>query len=284
MPYTIVVAVDDSEPATRVLPFAARIAQAMDGRVVLVRVIPDEALRMHAELAIERLRWNFPAGLPHSLHVSVGDPATEIVQLVEAENSKLVVMASEHLSTADRWLNGSVADEVLRRAPAPVLVVPANVTRLWRLDGMRTLVPLDGSVFSETILEPAIELAHALSATLVLLRAAETSPAAQEYTEEVATRLAEQGADVSFHIVHGSPADEIVAAANQHDVDLIAMATHGRTGLARLAAGSVATSVLQQAERPVLLVRPQALHQPDVEPIPERYTRALVPPLPWLGA
>jgi len=70
--------------------------------------------------------------------------------------------------------------------------------------------------------------------------------------------LEQDGFDVSISIRFGSPADEIVEAARSQNVDLIAMATHGMTGLRRLVLGSVAEQVLSQVNIPVLLFRPFA--------------------------
>jgi nucleotide-binding universal stress UspA family protein len=82
-------------------------------------------------------------------------------------------------------------------------------------------------------------------------------------------------------VARGDPTTEIARIAREHAVDMIAMATHGRTGLARLAAGSVATRILDQAEWPMLLVRPAVFKESDREPVGTGLTLA-VPPLPWL--
>ncbi len=129
---------------------------------------------------------------------------------------------------------------------------------------MRILVPLDGSARSEAVLEPVVDLARALQASLLLLRVTHTPQAAQVYLEQVAQRLADLGVHSTLHVAGGDPVEEITRVARQSAVDLIALATHGRTGLTRLAAGSVATGTLQQGQRPVLIVRPSDLSGPDM--------------------
>ena len=71
----------------------------------------------------------------------------------------------------------------------------------------------------------------------------------------IAAALRAKGVETSWAIRRGRPADEIVAAATESGADLVAMATHGRTGLGRLLFGSVAEAVLRQAPVPVFMIR-----------------------------
>jgi nucleotide-binding universal stress UspA family protein len=81
----------------------------------------------------------------------------------------------------------------------------------------------------------------------------------KEYLAEKAVILKHLGCQVETEVRFGDPAEEILAAAKNHEVELIAMATHGRTGLAQVIFGSVAARVLGSGVRPVLLVRPESL-------------------------
>jgi nucleotide-binding universal stress UspA family protein len=80
---------------------------------------------------------------------------------------------------------------------------------------------------------------------------------ARDYLSKVADRMKKKGIRVSTAIVRGRPADEILEYARKNGVDLIVMSTHGRSGLARWALGSVADRVLRQAAVPVLVIPPQ---------------------------
>ena len=80
---------------------------------------------------------------------------------------------------------------------------------------------------------------------------------ARDYLSKVADRMKKEGIRVSTAIVRGRPADEILEYARKNGVDLIVMSTHGRSGLARWAFGSVADRVLRQAAVPVLVIPPQ---------------------------
>jgi nucleotide-binding universal stress UspA family protein len=78
---------------------------------------------------------------------------------------------------------------------------------------------------------------------------------AEEYLAPIAAALRSQGVDTAWSIRRGRPAEEILAAARESGVDLIATATHGRTGLGRLIFGSVAEAVLRHALVPVFMIR-----------------------------
>jgi nucleotide-binding universal stress UspA family protein len=142
-------------------------------------------------------------------------------------------------------------------------------------DGKRVLVALDGSVSSETMLRFVLEIAGPLDMTVLLLRVVEplTPPIAddvyrptiedvearrrdaEEYLAPVAAALRARGVETAWEVRRGRPDEEILAAAAESGVDMIAMATHGRTGFGRLLFGSVAESVLRRSTVPVFLMR-----------------------------
>ncbi len=132
------------------------------------------------------------------------------------------------------------------------------------------LVPLDGSDLAEAILPQVGDLARAHGAELLLLRVAlahavpGTDPTegqaravqeAEQYLAALASDLKGKGLRVSSVVRYGQAANEILAHADAHNVDLIAMSTHGRTGVGRWVLGSVAEKVLRAAKTPLLLVR-----------------------------
>jgi len=134
------------------------------------------------------------------------------------------------------------------------------------------LVPLDGSVLAEAALAPAVALARANNAKLVLLRATEAHAApltdlteaqvaavrgAEEYLDSVRTRInGVELAAVDTSVWYGPPAEAIVEAARFRRADLIVMSSHGRSGVGRLVLGSVAETVLRASTVPILLLRP----------------------------
>ncbi|MEJ2641104.1 MAG: universal stress protein [Desulfosarcinaceae bacterium] len=135
------------------------------------------------------------------------------------------------------------------------------------------LVPLDGSVTAEAILPEIENLAKGMGARLIItricpsLKVAEptlaetlssTSEHAEQYLTEMKSALNGKGIDVETHLGYGDAAYEIIDLSNRLDVDLIAMSTHGRSGIGRWLLGSIAEKVVRHSSRPVLLVRASA--------------------------
>jgi len=134
----------------------------------------------------------------------------------------------------------------------------------------KILVPLDGSECAETIIPRVEELVAGKKAGICLLRvvSASTFPGvdpteaqvkvvreAEEYLRGLKDRLRAKGLDVDTHVRYGDDVEEILDHAAQREIDLVAMSTHGRTGIKRFLLGSVAEKVLRHAPKPVLLVR-----------------------------
>lgn len=143
----------------------------------------------------------------------------------------------------------------------------------------RILVCLDGSKLAEQVIPHAFDIALSSKAKLVLFRVAagpvivdpgvavvppqitvqpEVEEAIKDYLVALAATLAERGVDTEAVAKPGySAGQEIVDYANNNSVDLIALATHGRTGLGRTVFGSVADHVLRESGLPILLIRPK---------------------------
>jgi nucleotide-binding universal stress UspA family protein len=140
----------------------------------------------------------------------------------------------------------------------------------------RALVPLDGSPVAESIIPFFLEIAGPLDMHVVLVRVLvsvrpiaveggvviddveKLRTEAEEYLAAIAAELRAKGVRVTTMVRRGEPVAEILAAAREVGADLIAMTTHGRSGLSRLLFGSIAAAVLSQAEIPVFLMRQTA--------------------------
>lgn len=142
----------------------------------------------------------------------------------------------------------------------------------------RILVPLDGSAMSEAVLLHAKQLATAINAEIVLLHVNVTpapefdmhlSPLAPQpeevkhmrademlYIKQVCNQLEEEGLRATYLLRDGIVPDTILEQAEVMQADLIAMSTHGRTGMLRLLLGSVAEQVVHRSKIPVVLIRP----------------------------
>lgn len=147
----------------------------------------------------------------------------------------------------------------------------------------RIVVPLDGSEVAEAVLPWVRDLALGLHAKVhfvqvvdlktellasevgartardpsaVATQLEKDTKAAEDYLSGLATAWQAEDIEAKWEVVRGSPATSIIDFAHAHEADIIAMSTHGRSGLGRLLFGSVADQVLREAGTPVLLVKP----------------------------
>jgi nucleotide-binding universal stress UspA family protein len=138
----------------------------------------------------------------------------------------------------------------------------------------RILVPLDGSPLAESVLPQVVELANLRKAEVVLVRVAlahnlpggnpadaqfRAVDAAQKYLAKIEAGLAAQGITVQSVVRYGHAAEEILDHAGTGAIDLIAMSTHGRSGIRRWVLGSVAETVARRALVPVMLLHARGL-------------------------
>src|SRR5262245_41895753 len=136
----------------------------------------------------------------------------------------------------------------------------------------RIMVPLDGSELAQTALSHALGLCRTCAATLVLLHVRDprtgSVEAARRYLEYVSRQHAAAGVPIELVVREGEVAAAIIDATRKSQIDLIVMATHGRSGLQRVVYGSVAEQVLRGSTTPVLLVRVRGAtaEQPEAAP------------------
>lgn len=208
-----------------------------------------------------------------------GDPAGVIVDTVEAEHADLVVMSAHGENGMRRVVFGSVTERVLHSVACPVLVVRGHEPI------QRILITLDGSPLAERAIEPALTISRALHAHVVLLRINEALPVhprelaelmewevegakrgisgelrqeAESYLRGVMDRYELSAADAQTIVLDGHPVDRIQEFSRLYGIDLIAMSTHGRSGLKRWIYGSVTSKVMHACERSMLIIRPPA--------------------------
>lgn len=216
--------------------------------------------------------------------VLVGRPATELDARAREAGADLVVMATHGRGALSRFWLGSVADELIRHAHTPVLLIrpgdEASEGATVALNRGRVLVPLDGSERAEAALDAVKALPRATEAHYVLLRIVRypdelvsaympgTIQMSQQvvdeglregkaYMDRLSARLRSDGLEVETRVsVESRPASAILSFAEENGIDLIAMATHGRGGVPRAVMGSVTDKIVRGAHVPVLVVRP----------------------------
>jgi nucleotide-binding universal stress UspA family protein len=299
---TILVPLDGSVFGEHALPLALRIAGQSGATLRLVHVhVPvataygDNALatdhdldtrvkeKEHAYLEEVSARLGKVCGIRRVTALLDGRIADTVYEQALSAGVDLVVMTTHGRGPLSRFWLGSVADELMRRLPQPLLLVrpaetPPDLAHPPALH--HVLIPLDGSALAEDILDPALELGRLLQADFTLLRVIEPvilpdvhlggnavsglDPAllkalhseAQAYLERMAELLRARSLRVQTRVISNCwAAGAILEEAGAHAVHLIALATHGRGGLARLLLGSVADKVVRGASVPVLLRR-----------------------------
>jgi nucleotide-binding universal stress UspA family protein len=206
---------------------------------------------------LERLRGQFTQATQIDTDVVVGSAADAIVERARATAADFIVMATHSRSGLPRALLGSVTGRVIRRSGTPVLAIRPDVLAPPQVP-RRILVPLDGSELASAVVPHACKLADALKATLVLYTVAGRGPIAPLMTkiESVAEGISNQGINVGVHHGEGDAGPAIVSFAAHSQCSLIAMSTHGRSGLGRWTMGSVTDWVIHYAPVPVMAVRP----------------------------
>jgi len=220
-----------------------------------------------------------------------GEIVPTLVDHAAHNGMDLVVMTTHGRGAFGRFWLGSVADELVRQLPMPVLLThPHEAQPDFTREVLPKflLLPLDGSSLAEQMVDPVLELARFTGAEVVLLRVVKpVMPAqypvegysvvemarsiisrleqlqeqakkeAEDYLQRVAGRFRERAVKVQTQVaVEDRPAVAILREAAGRAGGLVAIETHGRKGLARLLLGSVADKVIRGTPVPVLVHRP----------------------------
>jgi nucleotide-binding universal stress UspA family protein len=281
----ILIPLDGSKEAESVLPYVRNLAPQFNSRVYILGVGIGRKTRR-----VNRLLEDYVNRIVNELHVHnikaepvilYGTAAEKILDFTTEKEIDLIIMATHGRSGITRWWMGSVAEKVISEATAPVLLVRSKRRRTAgtadKLEPIhKILAPLDGSDIGEVALPYAEAISTTSRATVNLIQI--ISPpgtveanllggpdwrkfinamrdAGESYLKSIAERLSGKDIKVTYEVLTGDPADKIVEYATAKGANLIAMSTHGRTGLSRWVLGSVADKVLHGARIPILLVR-----------------------------
>ncbi len=258
------------------------------------RYFDYEGLRTESENYLQELGAPLRSeGVHVSIEVAEGTPEQAILSELEQDPNALIAVTTHGRSGLSRWVLGSTAEKILHATTNPMLVIrsyeedsaPHNV-KLEKL-----IVPLDGSRVAEQILPHAIAVAKALRLDVYLIRSIPSSgeyhrymeeyveagpdptvgsrssglyeefsntasAQIQEYLRKVGDRFrAEDVFSVHEKILEGSAADAIIELAHETPNNLIAMTSHGRSGIGRWIMGSVSDRIVRYSHDPVLMVR-----------------------------
>jgi nucleotide-binding universal stress UspA family protein len=289
----ILVPLDGSNLSAGVLPYVRWLARALKVPVELLHVNDPARLAPYSPPMqrgdyLEKVAAAFTGITDVKCTIEPGNPAGAIINLAGAEPGSLVAMATHGYSGATRWLLGSVAEKVLRALTSDLLLVrPRGANGSSEIELKTVLVPLDSSEPAEKIFPTVSELANLLHLELLLVHVTKhvyTGPPdavlpvfgaipnlkelweqdkaeANKYLKEKVDQLRAQGlTHLSAKVIEGGvdgAAAEIIDAAQNISGSLIAMTSHGQTGIGRWLIGSITERVVCYSRTPVLVVRPQ---------------------------
>lgn len=287
---TILVPTDGSDHALRAARYGAQLADAFDATLHVLTVVDVQAAigpfnaggldskdrerleRNATDVLEDVLRTVDSAGDVESA-VLTGTPRAEILDYAADQNVDFVAMGTQGRTGVDRYVTGSVAEGVVRKAAVPVLTVRATEETPAVADVDDILVPTDGSPYADAAVAHALALGERFSARIHALHVVNVGAAAanpsyepptthledlrsqgEAATEAIADRAHAVDLDAETHVEYGLPASYILDYAREHEIGLIAMGTAGRTGLNRFLLGSTTERVIRHADRPVLAV------------------------------
>ena len=252
------------------------------GNLTIYRDQIEESARVHAleslNATVIRLRDD---GVSAEAEATLGNPAERILRVSEEAGCGLIAMSTHGRNPIGRSILGSVTDKVLHSSSVPVLTVAPERAKMYHEEGetLATVVaPLDGSELAERALPYVEDLARALSLEVLLVRVVriehpsyyyteyatrlpdfteDMAAEAERYLKGVSRTLRDKGLTVQHRVLRGAAAPSLLNLAHKTPRNLIAMTTHGRSGLTRWMMGSVAEALIRGSGDPVLVVRSQ---------------------------
>jgi nucleotide-binding universal stress UspA family protein len=284
---------DGSKTAENVLPYARFVAAKLKLPTELLSVVElpvsaaaEKALYLDTIIEravtvsheyLNRVAKTFE-GIDVSTAVEKGNPEEIILARAESDEKTLIAMATHGRSGIAQWLLGSVAEKVVREARNSLFLVRAKEE--GETHGQAALssiiVPLDGSKLAESILPDVTDLAKAMKLKVVLLQtfalkhiidvyrdsvpdfdALEKSSKSgvSRYLQDMEQQLKKAGLEVSSVTAEGDAAETIIELAKGAAQSLIAICSHGHSGIRRWMLGSITEKVVRHAENPVLAIR-----------------------------
>lgn len=222
-------------------------------------------------------------GVSVSCAAHEGNPAGHITNEAEKTPNTLIAMVTHGRSGVGRWVLGSVTDKVLHGSTNPLLITHAREEAAESSEVVlkNIIVPLDGSPLAEQVVPHVEAMAQALELNVILVRvtasqeeyyrhlevpmantyryeeyAREAAAGAARYLQQMTEKLNQKGiSSVDNRLVHGHAASSILDVIQEIPDSLVALTTHGRSGVGRWVLGSVADRLVRHSGQPVLVIR-----------------------------
>lgn len=278
----IIVPLDGSEQAELILPYIEKLAIIFGSNIdfCVVMINRDNITLNLLKKYLDNLSNNL-TGKRITVKSSFlpGNPGDEIINYANNIDNALLVMTSYGSQSSGQWLIGDLTGKLVTRTNTPVLLVPEkqNVQQVAEPEFRNIVVPLDLSIQGARALPFAKEIARKTGSKLFLLNVLSTvhksygafkyaadfekqlvetlHKEAQDYFQSITGDLENEKLEFQTDIISGSPADSIIRYAEEQKADLIAVSTHGASGVKRFIMGSVAQKVVQSSDIPLLVIR-----------------------------
>jgi nucleotide-binding universal stress UspA family protein len=280
----ILYATDFSEGSRAALPIVSAIARRYHAEVYAANVRPPMPYTMYSPEAVSTLdnkreretreelskllQGTEMSGLAASAVIEIGDPAEELQRMVRDLNIDLVVVATHGRTGVMRFLMGSLAEELFRNLPVPVLTVGPRLSRRFAsIETIKTILyPTDLSAESRAMFPFVASLAAEYRAKIVLLHVISSSDALSSTALELAARARGQmqklfageidpRCEVEMAVDFGDTADRTLNAAREYHADLVAFGVRPAGEASTHFRNTVAYKVVLEAECPVLTSR-----------------------------
>lgn len=260
----ILIPLDGTKWSEEILPWLAPMLARGDTHAHLLHVAPfpepgsdvthagPEGCPADAKRYVERAVKRLKAKASVEGHAWQGEPVISIRRCARELKADLVAMRTHARAGVSRLIFGSVTSAVLTSSDVPVYAVGPGAKPPKQAALKRIAVPLDGSPLAEQILDDAVPLAKLFGAEIRLFHAG----ADAKVLDRALKHVSSAGVAVAAMTRPAKKAaDAVIAEAEESD--LIAMTTHGRSGLTKLVLGSVAEAVVRSCRIPMLLRRPK---------------------------
>lgn len=285
---TVIAPLDGSPLSEQALKIAQSIASHQAAELMIVRIgrIGADEPEMQSIRTYLQTKADECSGTIRT-YTDRGRPAQSIIALANECTNPLIVMSTHGRGGIHRWMTGSVADEVVRGAGVPVLLVRGDqeIPEADSFSLRSILLPVDGSPYSESAVRYAVELAKIYGSTIHVLRVVDTPSAygmlsrhletaatgdildeiiesmrneANAYVDDLSRRIQDEGIKVKTTVLEGFPGEQLIQHERRGYFQLVVMATAGRSGVSRIVFGSVAERMLKMGRSPVMMVRPPA--------------------------
>lgn len=278
----LLVPTDGSDCADTAVRYAEELATRYDATVHVLSVVDsrllenaphrDQLEEEYTDIAERTCAELSELDTPVTQAVRTGVPHSAILEYAADREIDLVVMGTHGRTGVERYLLGSVTEKVVRLSDVPVLTVSPTDDGTITAPYEEILVPTDGSPGAEAAIDPAIDIARAYGARVHALSVIDTMSMGVDVRSESILGLLEESArsavqtvekraraasirSVETAIEQGTPYREIRSYVDTHDIDLVVMGTHGRSGLERYLLGSVAEKTVRTSPVPVMTVR-----------------------------